>query len=81
MRFYAIVDEERPDPRDPWSLFRTPDRGGPPMELWDPMTDTWDEDVSLIDYFTGDDEGAVEVPTGAVDAIHKAILARGSDDG
>lgn len=81
MRYYAIVDEGRPDPRDPWSVFRTPDRGGPPMELWDPDGDTWDEDVSLIDYFTGDDMGAVLIPEGALGMVQDAIRNREDDDG
>jgi hypothetical protein len=42
VKYYATIDLERPDPLDPWSLFRTPDRGGPPTELYDPATGEWD---------------------------------------
>lgn len=74
--YYAIVDPAQPDPATPWSLFRTPDKGGPPTELYDPETGEWDEDVSLIGYFTGDEMGAVKVPEEAVASIQAVLRDR-----
>lgn len=58
MKYYAVLE---PRLHDPVLLFRTPDAGGPPTELWSPETGMWDEDITLLGYFTGDLLGAVEV--------------------
>lgn len=60
-RYYVLVDWARPDPRDPYSVFRGPAKGGPPYELFRSKTGEWTEQVSLVDYFIGQDSGAVEV--------------------
>lgn len=80
MKYFAVIDAERPDPREPWSIFRTPDAGGPPMELYDPATDSWDEEVSLIAYFTGDDMGAVLIPDEVVDYVVARLRAGDEPD-
>lgn len=69
MRYYAIIDPAKPDPAKPWSLFRTPDAGGPPMELLDPATGDWEETADLVGYFTGDEEGAHEIAPADVPAV------------
>lgn len=70
MRYFVIVDDERPDPAEPWSIFRTPDAGGPPMELLDPLSGEWQDTPALVSFFAGVELGAYEVsPTDAAQVI------------
>lgn len=75
-RYYVVIDQAMPDPEDPWSLFRTPDEGGPPTELWNPETDEWSEEVSLIEHFLGDVTGHYEIPEEAVPIVQGALRER-----
>lgn len=79
MRYYVIIDQERPDPAEPWSMFRTPDAGGPPMELLDPLTGEWEDTPALVDLFCGAELGAHEIPASAVDDV-ATWLRNGGDD-
>ena len=75
MRYYAVIDGDRPDPLDPYSVFRTPNRGGPPTEMYDPATGDWDDEPSLLDFFSGE-PGAVELPDTAVPAVLDTLATR-----
>lgn len=79
MRYYVIIDAERPDPAEPWSLFRTPDRGGPPMELLDPLTDDWEDTPALVELFAGGELGAHEIGPGDVDQVRDWLRTGGDD--
>lgn len=74
MRFWVIVDHQRPDVEDPWSVFRSAD-GRPPFELWNPDTGGWDDEAELVSFFTGDEYGAVEVTPAAAAKVVERKLA------
>lgn len=72
MRYYVTLDNIK---RQPDLLFRTPDTGGPPMEVWRPTAGEWVEDVSLIDYFTGDQPGLMQLRPEQVGYVQDRLAA------